>query len=116
VGTLAIDIAYRDGQRMTVLLLNGVCEEFGFAYRPVGGEVVAASYFLDPPPRVKHFSPMVRAMEDMFLTGTPPIPPERTLLTTGVLAYAVESHARGGELLATPDLDVAYGPPGRSDS
>jgi hypothetical protein len=42
-----------------------------------------------------------------MLTGTVPIPPERTYLVTGVLAALVESFHRG-EPVATPDLDIAY--------
>ena len=52
----------------------------------------------------------------MFLTGRPTEPPERTYLTTGILAYVVESHHRGGIRLETPDLDIAYRPPARRDT
>jgi hypothetical protein len=106
----AFDIEYRDGQRMTVIMANGYCQEFAFAYRPVGGKIVAASYFLDPVPRLKHFSATVRALEDMYLTGRPAARGERTYLTTGILAYGVESHYRNGARLATPDLNIAYQP------
>lgn len=107
----AFDIEYRDGQRMTVLMANGYCQEFAFAYREQGKkEIVAASYYLDPVPRLKHFSATVRALEEMYLTGKPTAPGERTYLTTGLLAYGVESHFRGGVKLPTPDLNIAYKP------
>lgn len=107
----AFDISYRDGQRMTVILANGYCQEFAFAYRKTGsGEIVSASYFLDPLPRLKHFSATVRALEEMFLTGRPVAPGARTYLTTGVLAYGMDSHYRDGATLAAPDLDVRYEP------
>lgn len=107
----AFDLTYRDGQRMTVLLANGYCQEFAFAYRARGTrEIVAASYFLDPVPRLKHFSATTRALEEMYLSGRPTSPGERTYLTTGILAYGVESHYRGGVLLPTPDLNIAYQP------
>jgi hypothetical protein len=113
----AFDIEYRDGQRMTVLMMNGYCEEFAFAYRPVGKrDIIAASYKLDPVPRLKHFSATVRALEDMFLTGKPTQPGERTLLTTGMLSYLIESHYRGGVRLETSDLDIAYKPMKRPES
>lgn len=46
----------------------------------------------------------------MYLTGKPSAPGERTYLTTGILAYGVESHFRGGVSLETPDLNIAYRP------
>ena len=116
-GVYAYDLEYRDGQRMTVFMLNGYCEEFGFAYRLRGhSDVVAASYKLDPPMRLKHFSATVRSLEEMYLTGQPTEPAERTLLTTGVLAYIMESHHRGDIRLETPDLDITYGAPQRPEA
>ncbi len=110
-GVHAFDIEYRDGQRMTVLMANGYCQEFAFAYRPQGGgKIVAASYFLDPVPRLKHFSATVRALEEMYLTGQPTDRSERTYLTTGILAYGVESHFRADVRMATPDLNITYRP------
>lgn len=105
----AFDIEYRDGQRMTVLMANGYCQEFAFAYRVKGkSDIVAASYYLDEVPRLKHFSATVRALEEMYLTGKPTAPGERTYLTTGILAYGIDSHYRNGIKLDTPDLDIAY--------
>ena len=101
---------------MTVLMVNGYCAEFGFAYRERGGPIVATSYFLDPGPRRKHFSALMRSVEDMFLTGKPTEPGERTLLTTGALAYLMESHHQGGKKLDTPDLDIRYRAPKRPES
>jgi hypothetical protein len=107
----AFDITYRDGQRMTVLMPNGYCQEFAFAYRVKGNrDIVSASYFLDPVPRLKHFSATVRALEEMYLSGKPTGPGERTYLTTGILAYGVDSHYQGGISLPTPDLNIAYRP------
>ncbi len=113
----AFDIDYRDGQRMTVLMPNGYCREFAFAYRVSGSsQIVAASYKLDPVPRLKHFSATVRALEDMYLTGRPTEPGERTYLSTGILWYGIESHHRDGVRLDTPDLDIRYPAPRRPES
>jgi hypothetical protein len=113
----AFDVEYRDRQRMTVLMLNGYCQEFAFAYRVTGtAPIIAASYKLDPVPRLKHFSSTVRSLEDMYLTGKPTEPGERTYLTTGILWYAIESHHRGGVRLETPDLDIAYAAPRRPEA
>ena len=108
----AFDITYRDGQRMTVLMPNGYCQEFAFAYRRKGGnEIVSASYFLDPMPRLKHFSATVRALEEMYISGKPTSHTgERTYLTTGILWYGIDSNFRGGVKRDTPDLDFSYRP------
>ncbi len=108
----AFDIEYRDGQRLSVIMPNGYCQEFGFAYRVRGSrDIVAASYELDDVPRLKHFSSTVRALEDMYLTGRPSAASAaRTYLTTGILAYGIDSRYRGGIKLETPDLDIAYKP------
>ncbi len=107
----AFDVEYLDGQRVTTLLPNGYSEEFAFAYREKGSsEIIAASYLLDPVPRLKHFSATVRALEEMYLSGKPTAPAERTYLTTGILAYGVESHFQGNIKLTTPDLNIAYQP------
>ena len=108
----AFDIEYRDGQRMTVLMANGYSQEFAFGYREKGKkEIIAASYFLDEVPRLKHFSATVRALEEMYLSGKPTAPSARTTLTTGILAYGVDSHFQKGVKLETPDLNIAYKPP-----
>jgi len=44
----------------------------------------------------------------MVLTGVPPYPAERTLLTTGILDAAMTSRHRGHIRVETPHLDVAY--------
>jgi hypothetical protein len=56
------------------------------------------------------FSPLCFQMERMFLDGKPPIPIERTLLTTGLTAAGVESLYRGQTRVQTPNLAVRYQP------
>ena len=107
--TFAIEAEHIDGHRTTALIVNPGCNAFAFAYTGRTG-VVAAGYPLDDPPRVKHFSPMVRAIEQMMLDGVAPIPLERTYLTTGVIAYALESRFQGGIWLDAEGMDIAYQP------
>jgi hypothetical protein len=47
-------------------------------------------------------------IEEMFVTGKPTYPVERTLLTSGVLEAALDSRYQGHIRLETPHLDVAY--------
>ena len=67
-----------------------------------------------PPARAtlaSFFSPQVNNVEKMFHTGKPSYPVERTLLTTGLTAAAVDSLDQEGKRLKTPHLArVTYKP------
>jgi hypothetical protein len=53
----------------------------------------------------------VHGIVQMFETGVCPYPVERTLLTTGALAFLMESAYRGHQRLETPALRVTYTAP-----
>jgi hypothetical protein len=108
-------VEYRDGVRGTVLLLNGHIQDFCFAGRVKGESKPASCLFCLPaPPGAKFFDCLVTNIEKLFDTGRPPYPVERTLLTTGVLEAALESHYRRGSRVETPDLEVRYAAPADS--
>jgi hypothetical protein len=108
-------IDYRDGTRGTILLLNGHVQDFTFAGR-VRGEPhpLSCMFHLPPPPGARYFDALAANIEKLFTTGQSPYPVERTLLTTGILDAAMESHAQRGNRIETPELDVRYTAPADS--
>jgi hypothetical protein len=111
----AFVIEYRDGVRGTVLLLNGHLQDFCFAAKLKGeNKPASCMFYLPPPPGAKYFDCLVANIEKLLETGKTPYPVERTLLTTGILDGAMESHYRRGTRVETPDLDVHYNPPADS--
>jgi hypothetical protein len=116
-------VEHRDGFRTSVFLLNGLVLDFTFAARVKGKDVSAGGHvscqmYLPMPPRqttlASFFSPLVNNIEEMILTGKAPYPVERTLLTTGMTMFGVESLFRGQAPVATPELAVAYSPVAQS--
>lgn len=108
-------VEYRDGLKATVLLLNGHIQDFCFAAK-IKGETKPAScmFHLPPPPGARFFDCLVANIEKLLETGKPPYPVERTLLTTGALEAAMESHYRKGARVQTPQLEVHYAAPADS--
>ncbi|NLC57653.1 MAG: hypothetical protein GX774_12510 [Armatimonadetes bacterium] len=108
---VAFQLRYRDGLRGTVLLLNGHLTEFGFAASLLGQTEPASTliYLWEGQP-YEHFAYLVRHIEEMFVTGRPQYPVERTLLVTGVLDACMDSLYRGQVWVETPHLEVAYLP------
>jgi hypothetical protein len=54
-----------------------------------------------------HFDGLVKCIEDLFVTRKPVYPVERTLLTTGILAFAFDSQEKKARV-ETPELNVRY--------
>jgi hypothetical protein len=110
-------VAYRyeheDGLKCTMLLMSGLVRDFNFAARLDTGIFSTQMYLPMPDGRTtlaNFFSPLVNNMEQMFLTGKPTYPVERTLLTTGLTAAGVESLYRGQTRFDTPHLAISYQP------
>ncbi|MCD6518617.1 MAG: hypothetical protein J7M05_01655 [Anaerolineae bacterium] len=104
---VAFIVEYRDGLEALTLLLNGYATSFAFAGLNSEG-IQACEFVLQGGRPYAHFSYLGLNIEEMFLTGWPTYPVERTLLTTGILAAAMESRYRGYLRLETPYLRVAY--------
>lgn len=117
--TVAQPIAYRfeyaDGLKATMLLLNGLVEDFTFAARLEGEKKpLSTLFYLPPNPNVVYSAALMSKAEQMFLTGKAPYPAERTLLTSGLVAAGMQSLAAGQKLLPTPHLAVRYRAPRES--
>ena len=112
---IAYQYEHRDGLKSTMILMNGLVQDFNFAaYIGTDGQVLSTQMYLPMPPArttlANFFSPLVNNIEKMFLTGEATYPVERTLLTTGLVAAGVDSLAAEGAKQETPHLGVAYQP------
>ncbi len=102
---------YIDGTKATMLLLNGLVSDFTFAARIKGQkEPVSTLFYLPPNPNVTYSAALMSKAEENFVTGKPPYPIERTLLTTGLVEAGVHSLFEGKKL-ETPHLAIKYEPP-----
>jgi hypothetical protein len=102
-------IEYADGLKGTLLMLSSLVADFTVAVRQKGEAAIPSTQMylpgLNPGQTLPNFfSPLAHHIENLFLTGKPPYPVERTLLTTGILAAAVQSLAKGQERIETPHL------------
>jgi hypothetical protein len=100
-------VEYRDGLRGAVLMLNGYVTDLAYAGR-AGGIIQGTEFYLQNGEPHAHFSYLSLNIEEMFVTGIPTYPVERTLLTSGVLEAALDSRYQGYIRLETPHLDVTY--------
>jgi hypothetical protein len=116
---VAYFIEHRDGFRTAMFLLNGFVNDFTYAGLVKGsGGIISCQMHLPMPMHISttadFFNPLVHHIEEMVLTGIGPYPVERTLLTSGMTLFAVESLHRGQAELPTPEAKVAYRVPPRS--
>ena len=101
-------IEHRDGFRSAVLMLNGYVTDFAYAAQQ-GDQILATEFYLQNGTPYAHFSYLSLNIEEMFVTGKPQYPVERTLLTTGVLDAVMHSRAEDYKRLETPHLaEIAY--------
>ena len=105
-------LEYRDGFRAASYLLDGHARSFLFAAKEKGQAAPQATHFgpTDNRRPLVHFDGLVHCIEEMFLTGHPVYPVERTLLTTGALSFLFESR-RSKQKVETPQLAVKYRAP-----
>jgi len=109
-----------DGFRSSLFLLNGLIADFNYAGLARGtGDIFSCQMYLPMPPAFStladFFNPLVNHIEQMILNNAAPYPVERTLLTSGMTLFALESLYRGQTAVQTPELRVAYSAPAQSN-
>ena len=103
----AMIVDYRDGFRASILTLNGAVNEWSVAWHE-GGKTKATMFWTQEARPFLHFSYLVKGTEQMFHTGKPSWPAERTLYTSAILDAALISFKRGGKTVSTPYLNIPY--------
>ncbi|MEO2046783.1 MAG: hypothetical protein ABGX16_09450 [Pirellulales bacterium] len=112
---VAYRIEYADGTKATMLLLSGLVGDFTFAAKLKGQvQPLSTLFYLPPVPNVVYSAALMSKVEQMFMTGRAAYPVERTLLTSGILASALQSLADGEQKIDTPHLAVTYQGPQKS--
>jgi hypothetical protein len=106
----AFIIEYNDGLQAAAFLMTGLVEDFTVAVDVVGQTAPFATLMnLQPGKPHHHFGTLVKNIEIMFETGKAPYPVERTMLTSGMLDFLLESRLQDHKKLDTPQLaQVSY--------
>jgi len=107
---VAILVKYRDGTKGTVMLVSRYVGEHWAYAAQVDGVTQACEFVSSPKSTLAYFSYLGLNAQKMFVTGTPPYPAERALLTSGIVDMAVRSRAGKGVEIKTPFLDITYQP------
>jgi hypothetical protein len=104
-------VNYRDGTSGIALKVGSSAMRWNYAARIDGQpNPVATAIYVGPWQNRNLFKALSHAIQTFFITKKAPYPVERTLLTTGIVAFAMDSRFAGGKLLETPELDIRYQP------
>lgn len=110
-------LEYLDRTRAAAYMLDGHVSAWSFAAAIKGRTEPVATFFDQgdaPGSRpFPHFDALVHCMEEMFTTGSPLYPVERTLLTTCALSMLFESRA-WNRRIETTELKISYRAPRES--
>jgi hypothetical protein len=105
------EIRYTDGLIAHVGMFSSEGQIWGFSGQNDKGEIRPVVFELEEgnPYGYGHFGYLTRAIDHLVSTGKSPYPPERTYVTTGVLAALLQSQNEGGTLVPTHFLnDLKY--------
>ncbi len=106
-GPVLMRAEYVDGLTGYVLQLPGEVEQWSVAWRGLGGEDGAVRFDSDLDRPFRHFETLTKKIENLVMTGRSPVPAERTLLTTGLIHYTMESLFNNVSV-PTPMLQMKY--------
>jgi hypothetical protein len=102
---------YRDGVQGTMVLADGLVDDFNVAVQLAeSDEIVSTQLNLPPRPNVAYSAPLMASAEQLFRTNQAVAPVERTLLTSGLVRFGLQS-LHDGQRIDTPQLDVVYRAP-----
>lgn len=107
---------YADGLKVSIIQFQaapgqtdgGVVGDCNMAAGIKGGDLFSVQFYLPYYSMRNFFSPQVHHIETLFRTGKSPYPIERTLLTTGMTAAAIESLFQDQKRLETPHLAAVH--------
>ena len=107
-------LEYRDGLRAAAYMLEGHASWWTFAGKLKGSAQPVATCFeavgAQGTRELAHFDGLVHCIEELFVTGKPPYPVERTQLTTYTLSILFESRV-WKKRIETPELAISYRAP-----
>ncbi len=100
-------IEYIDGTKGYIIQFKRLTEYWSFAFHYGEDQSAASLCNSDMDRPFAHFERLTRMIEKLILTGQPPFPAERTLLSTGMICFAMDSLFYG-KRLDTPELGITY--------
>lgn len=111
-------IEHNDGFRTAMFLCDGLVSDFTYAGRKSDESIVSCQMHLPMPMSIAttadFFNPLMHHVEQAILSGRVPYPIERTLLTSGMTLFAVNSLHQGQKPIATPQMNISYSAPKNS--
>ncbi|WP_339925161.1 hypothetical protein [uncultured Cyclobacterium sp.] len=108
-------VDYKDGLKVAAFLLTGLVQDFTVAVELEDSTKPYSTLMRLQGKPHHHFGSLVKNIEILFETGEAPYPVERTLLSSGILDFALESRIQGHKKLKTPELaKVSYVTPNAS--
>jgi len=101
-------VEYRDGLTAAAYMSPRHVREWAFAGKQKGKADISACWYELVKPQRDHFTWQAHHVGQMMITGKAAYPVERTLITTGMLDFLIQSKVKGHQRIETPELDVKY--------